>query len=95
MRSFNLNMGFLHLIQGIIMILVSMVLQYKKVGPWKDYLYGERVYMVLSLLAKSVRSWLIFTGRWLRLSQNLMTSRVQPTAALAFESAECALWADD
>ena len=41
---------------------VNMVLQYKKVGPWKDYLYGERVYIVLSLLAKSVLCWLIFTG---------------------------------
>ena len=41
---------------------INMVLQYKKVGPWKDYLYGERVYIVLSLLAKSVLCWLIFTG---------------------------------
>jgi hypothetical protein len=30
---------------------VNMVLQYKKVGPWKDYLYGERVYIILSLTA--------------------------------------------
>jgi hypothetical protein len=41
---------------------INMVLQYKKVGPWKDYLYGERVYIVLSLLAKSALCWLIFTG---------------------------------
>lgn len=41
---------------------INMVLQYKKVGPWKDYLYGERVYIVLSLLAKSVLCWLIWTG---------------------------------
>ena len=41
---------------------INMVLQYKKVGPWKDYLYGERVYIVLSLSAKSVLCWLIFTG---------------------------------
>jgi hypothetical protein len=32
---------------------VNMVLQYKKVGPWKDYLYGERAYILLSLVAKS------------------------------------------
>jgi hypothetical protein len=31
-----------------------MVLQYKKIGPWKDYLFGERVYIILSLLAKTV-----------------------------------------
>lgn len=41
---------------------INMVLQYRKVGPWKDYLYGERVYIILSLLAKSVLSWLIWTG---------------------------------
>ena len=41
---------------------INMVLQYKKVGPWKDYLYGERVYIILSLLAKSVLCWLIWTG---------------------------------
>lgn len=32
---------------------INMVLQYKKVGPWKDYIYGERVYIILSLVAKS------------------------------------------
>lgn len=41
---------------------INMFLQYKKVGPWKDYLYGERVYIVLSLLAKTTLAWLIFSG---------------------------------
>lgn len=41
---------------------INMVLQYKKIGPWKDYLYGERVYIILSLTAKSVLCWLIWTG---------------------------------
>lgn len=41
---------------------INMVLQYKKVGPWKDYLYGERVYIILSLSAKTVLCWLIWTG---------------------------------
>lgn len=41
---------------------VNMVLQYKKVGPWKDYLFGERVYIILSLAAKSVLAWIIFAG---------------------------------
>jgi hypothetical protein len=41
---------------------INMVLQYKKVGPWKDYLFGERVYIILSLLAKSLLCWLIWTG---------------------------------
>ena len=41
---------------------VNMVLQYKKVGKWKDYLYGERVYIVLSLVAKSALAWLVLFG---------------------------------
>ncbi|MCU0485048.1 MAG: heliorhodopsin HeR [Anaerolineales bacterium] len=41
---------------------INMVLQYKKIGPWKDYLFGERFYIVLSLAAKTVLAWLIWTG---------------------------------
>ncbi len=41
---------------------INMILQYKKVGPWKDYLYGERGYIILSLVAKSVLAWLVFAG---------------------------------
>lgn len=29
----------------------NMVLQYKKVGKRKDYLYGERAYIILRLVA--------------------------------------------
>lgn len=41
---------------------INMVLQYKKVGRWADYLYGERGYIILSLVAKSVLAWLVFFG---------------------------------
>jgi Heliorhodopsin len=41
---------------------VNMVLQYKKVGPWKDYLFGEKVYIILSLVAKSLLAWQVFFG---------------------------------
>jgi hypothetical protein len=41
---------------------INMVLQYRKIGPWKDYLFGERVYIILSLSAKTVLCWLIWTG---------------------------------
>jgi len=41
---------------------VNMVLQYKKTGRWRDYLYGERGYIVLSLVAKSILAWLVFAG---------------------------------
>jgi hypothetical protein len=32
------------------------------VGKWADYLYGERVYIVLSLGAKTLLAWQIFAG---------------------------------
>lgn len=41
---------------------VNMFLQYKKVGRWKDYLFGERVYIILSLAAKTALAWMIFVG---------------------------------
>jgi hypothetical protein len=41
---------------------INMVLQYKKIGRWKDYLYGERGYILLSLISKSVLAWLVFAG---------------------------------
>lgn len=41
---------------------INMVLQYKKIGKWKDYLYGERVYIILSLVAKTLLAWLVFAG---------------------------------
>jgi hypothetical protein len=41
---------------------INMVLQYKKVGRWADYLFGERVYIILSLSAKTVLAWIIFAG---------------------------------
>ena len=41
---------------------VNMILQYKKTGKWKDYLYGERAYIILSLVAKSLLAWLVFAG---------------------------------
>jgi hypothetical protein len=37
-------------------------LQYKQIGKWKNYLYGERVYIRLSFAAKSALAWQIFSG---------------------------------
>jgi hypothetical protein len=37
-------------------------LQYRGVGPWREYAYGEKAYLVLSLGAKSVLAWQIFGG---------------------------------
>ena len=41
---------------------INMVLQYRKVGRWADYLFGEKVYIVLSLTAKSLLAWQVFGG---------------------------------
>ena len=41
---------------------VNMILQYKRIGKWKDYVYGERVYIVLSLVAKTLLAWLVLFG---------------------------------
>ena len=41
---------------------INMILQYKKIGKWKDYLYGERAYIILSLVAKSILAWLVLFG---------------------------------
>jgi hypothetical protein len=37
-------------------------LQYRGVGKWRDYVYGEKAYLVLSLVAKSVLAWQIYGG---------------------------------
>lgn len=41
---------------------IVMVLQYKKVGRWADYNYGESTYVLLSLIAKSALAWQVFAG---------------------------------
>ena len=59
--------AFVYAIVGLYFVLfnifaVNMVLQYRGVGRWKDYLYGERVYILLSLVAKSLLAWIVFAG---------------------------------
>jgi uncharacterized membrane protein len=41
---------------------INMILQYKGIGKWKDYLYGERIYIVLSFVSKTFLAWLVFAG---------------------------------
>jgi hypothetical protein len=41
---------------------VNMVLQYGQVGKWRDYLFGEKVYIILSLTSKSLLTWLVFAN---------------------------------
>ncbi len=58
---------FVYWIYGSMFVLFSsfafnMYLQYRRKGKWADYLYGERVYMILSLVAKSTLAWQVFAG---------------------------------
>lgn len=41
---------------------INMYLQYKRIGKWKDYIFGEKVYILLSLVAKSALAWQVFAG---------------------------------
>lgn len=41
---------------------VNQWLQYREIGPWRSYAFGERAYLVLSLVAKSALAWQIFGG---------------------------------
>ena len=41
---------------------LNQYLQYRQIGRWADYGYGEKVYLVLSLVAKSALAWQIFGG---------------------------------
>jgi hypothetical protein len=41
---------------------INMWLQYRRVGRWRSYLFGERTYILLSLVAKSLLAWQVFAG---------------------------------
>jgi len=41
---------------------INMILQYKQVGRWRDYLFGEKVYILLSLTAKALLAWQVFAN---------------------------------
>ena len=41
---------------------ITMVLQYRQVGRWRDYLTGEKTYMLLSLIAKTLLAWQVWSG---------------------------------
>lgn len=59
--------GFVYLILVFYFIIfntfsINMILQYKGISRWKDYLYGERVYILLSFTAKTILAWIVFIG---------------------------------
>jgi hypothetical protein len=44
------------------LLAINMFLQYRKTGPWRDYLYGEKAYNRPNLTAKSALAWQVFFG---------------------------------
>ncbi|HYO44539.1 MAG TPA: heliorhodopsin HeR [Candidatus Limnocylindrales bacterium] len=59
--------GFVYVIIGSLFVAfnifaITMVLQYRKIGRWKNYLAGEKTYMILSLVAKTLLAWQVWSG---------------------------------
>jgi hypothetical protein len=58
---------FVHAIYGSIftffnVFALNMAFEYRRVGPWRDYLLGQRVYILLSLTATSALACQVFAG---------------------------------
>lgn len=58
---------FVYVIFGTLFVIfnlfaVNMWLQYRKVGRWADPIFAEKVYLWLSLLAKSALAWQVYFG---------------------------------
>jgi hypothetical protein len=49
---------------------IVQFLQYRKIGRFRDYLVGEKTYLVLSLVAKSLLAWQIFASTLAAASAN-------------------------
>jgi hypothetical protein len=41
---------------------INMWLQYRRIGRWRSYTFGEASYFILSLVAKSALAWQVFAG---------------------------------
>ena len=59
--------GFVYVIYIVQFVLfftfaLNMWLQYKQIGKWRDYIYGEYAYIILSLAAKTLLAWLVFAN---------------------------------
>ena len=59
--------GFVYAIVAVQFVFFSsfafnMALQYFHIGRWRDYRFGEVVYMILSIGAKSALAWLVFAN---------------------------------
>lgn len=60
---------------------INMFLQYKKVGPWKSYVFGEKIYIFLSLFAKTLLAWQVWSGT-LRGTENRISAAINHIMSL-------------
>lgn len=50
------------MIAYIAILAAAMSLQAKKAGKWADYVYGERVFLVVAFIAQTALAWQVFAG---------------------------------
>jgi len=43
-------------------VISSHKVSFRRVGRWKSYRFGDKVHVMLSLLAKSALAWQVFPG---------------------------------
>jgi hypothetical protein len=60
---------------------LNMFLQYKKIGPWKSYVFGEKIYIFLSLFAKTLLAWQVWSGT-LRGTENQVSTIISNVLTL-------------
>jgi len=41
---------------------INQWLQYAEIGKWRDYIFGEKTYIILSFVAKSVLAWQLYAN---------------------------------
>lgn len=59
--------GFVYWIYASMLVLFATIalnfyLQFKRLGKWSTYLYGERAYIIISFVAKAALAWQVFAG---------------------------------
>lgn len=59
--------GFVYWVFGTMLVLfaafpVNTYLMFHKTGSWKDYVFGEKMFMILSFVTKTALAWIVFAG---------------------------------
>ena len=63
----------------------NVVFQLLQIGRWRDYLHGERAYMLPSLIAETLLAWQVWSGTvrpWKRPVQSRSMTTTTATARI-------------